>query len=116
MDDFALLVDLHGEGERRGPAGNEETRLAVTLSGLRGERGQKIADMGQETPHLNRCIRPGNGIGGIVPKAAPFLSSAAGVAKVIIEPQPSIHGLAARIRYPKILGPKSRCQELLWRA
>lgn len=46
MDDLALLFDLHGDGDRQGPGGDEETLLALTLSGLRGERGLKIADIG----------------------------------------------------------------------
>ena len=46
MNELKLLFDLHGDGERQGPGGEEETRLAVTLSGLRGERELKIADIG----------------------------------------------------------------------
>ena len=46
MDDLELLFDLHGGGERQGPGGEDETRLAITLSGLRGQRGLKIADIG----------------------------------------------------------------------
>lgn len=46
MSDLDLLVDLHRAGERLGPGGDEETRLSVTLSGLRGARGLKIADIG----------------------------------------------------------------------
>jgi SAM-dependent methyltransferase len=46
MDDFELLVDLHRGGRRQGPGGDEATRLAITLSGLRGARDLKIADIG----------------------------------------------------------------------
>lgn len=46
MDDMQLLVDLHKDATRQGPGGDRETRLAVTLSGLTGKRGLKIADIG----------------------------------------------------------------------
>ena len=46
MDDLDLLSDLHRNGERQGPGGEDETRLAVTLSGLGGAKGLKIADIG----------------------------------------------------------------------
>ena len=46
MDDLSLLVDLHREGQRQGPGGGDETRLAITLSGLSGRTGLKIADIG----------------------------------------------------------------------
>ena len=46
MDDLSLLVDLHREGKRQGPGGDDETRLAITLSGLSGRTGLKIADIG----------------------------------------------------------------------
>lgn len=46
MDDFSPLVDLHREGQRQGPGGDDETRLAITLSGLSGRTGLKIADIG----------------------------------------------------------------------
>lgn len=46
MDDLRLLIDLHREGLRQGPGGDDETRLAVTLSGLRGRQDLKIADIG----------------------------------------------------------------------
>ena len=46
MDDLSLLVDLHREGQRQGPGGDDETRLAITLSGLSGRRGLKIVDIG----------------------------------------------------------------------
>ncbi|MEE4381157.1 MAG: class I SAM-dependent methyltransferase, partial [Pseudomonadales bacterium] len=37
---------LHREGQRQGPGGDDETRLAITLSGLSGRTGLKIADIG----------------------------------------------------------------------
>lgn len=46
MDDLSLLVDLHRDGKRQGPGGDDETRLAITLSGLSGRKGLKIADIG----------------------------------------------------------------------
>ena len=46
VDDLRLLVDLHRDGPRQGPGGDGETQLAVTLSGLRGRQGLKIADIG----------------------------------------------------------------------
>lgn len=46
MDDMQLLIDLHKDGMRQGPGGAAETRLAVTLSGLRGQRHLRIADIG----------------------------------------------------------------------
>lgn len=46
MDDLSLLVDLHRDGKRQGPGGDDETRLAITLSGLSARNGLKIADIG----------------------------------------------------------------------
>lgn len=46
MDNLDLLIDLHRNAERQGPGGPDETRLALTLSGLRGSRDLKIADIG----------------------------------------------------------------------
>jgi len=46
MDDLQLLVDLHVDGPRQGPGGDDETRLAVALSGLKGRVGLEIADIG----------------------------------------------------------------------
>lgn len=46
MEHLSLIVDLHRHGERQGPGGEEETRLAITLSGLSGRSGLKIADIG----------------------------------------------------------------------
>lgn len=46
MDGFELLTDLHGGGARQGPGGDDETRRAVDLSGLRGRHGLEIADVG----------------------------------------------------------------------
>jgi cyclopropane fatty-acyl-phospholipid synthase-like methyltransferase len=46
MDDVALLVDLHREAARQGPGGEDETRLAVALSGLKGARDLRVADIG----------------------------------------------------------------------
>jgi len=46
VDDLQLLIDLHRDGRRQGPGGDDETRLAVTLSGLQGVADLKIADIG----------------------------------------------------------------------
>jgi len=46
MDDLQLLIDLHKDGPRQGPGGDDETRLAVALSGLKGRAGLDIADIG----------------------------------------------------------------------
>ncbi|MGA1075560.1 MAG: class I SAM-dependent methyltransferase [Ilumatobacteraceae bacterium] len=46
MDGFELLVDLHLDGTRQGPGGDDETRRAVDLSGLRDARDLRIADIG----------------------------------------------------------------------
>jgi len=46
LDDLSLLVDLHRDGKRQGPGGDDETRLAITLSGLSGRTGLKVADIG----------------------------------------------------------------------
>lgn len=41
-----LLAELHRDAARQGPGGDDETRLALTLSGLRGRSGLSIADIG----------------------------------------------------------------------
>ncbi|MEL6270799.1 MAG: class I SAM-dependent methyltransferase [Chloroflexota bacterium] len=46
MDDLQLLIDLHKGGVRQGPGGDAETRLAITLAGLRGKTDLQIADVG----------------------------------------------------------------------
>lgn len=46
MSDLQLLVDLHRDGQRQGPGGVDETRLAVTLSGLRNAQDLRVADIG----------------------------------------------------------------------
>ena len=46
MDDLDLLVDLHRNAKRQGPGGDDETRQAIALSGLRPRKGLKIADIG----------------------------------------------------------------------
>lgn len=43
---LSLLIDLHGDGDRQGPGGNEQTALAVALSGLSGKANLHIADIG----------------------------------------------------------------------
>ena len=46
MDEMQLLIDLHKDAVRQGPGGDDETRLAVTLSRLKGKPDLKIADIG----------------------------------------------------------------------
>ena len=46
MDDLRLLIDLHRDGDRQGPGGDAETRLAIALSGLQGARALRVADIG----------------------------------------------------------------------
>ncbi len=46
MDDLALVIDLHRDGARQGPGGDEETRLAIRLSGLKPGENLRIADLG----------------------------------------------------------------------
>ena len=46
MDEFALLADLHRDGPRQGPGGDDETRLAIALSGLEAGKELEIADIG----------------------------------------------------------------------
>jgi len=46
VDELQLLIDLHCEGLRQGPGGDEETRLAVELSGLRAAANLRVADIG----------------------------------------------------------------------
>lgn len=46
MDELQLLIDLHKDGLRQGPGGEDETRLAIRLSELKGVANLKIADIG----------------------------------------------------------------------
>ncbi|MEE4293589.1 MAG: class I SAM-dependent methyltransferase [Xanthomonadales bacterium] len=46
MDELQLLIDLHRDGVRQGPGGDRETRLSITLSGLKKKQGLKVADIG----------------------------------------------------------------------
>ncbi|MEO1060351.1 MAG: class I SAM-dependent methyltransferase [Actinomycetota bacterium] len=46
MDDLALLIDLHLDGERQGPGSDETTRRAVELAGIAEGRDLRIADLG----------------------------------------------------------------------
>ncbi len=46
MDDLQLLLDLHRSNPRQGPGGDDETRLAITLSGLAAKSNLRIADIG----------------------------------------------------------------------
>jgi len=46
MDDLDLLLDLHRDGARQGPGGDDETRRAIALSGLCAAGDLRIADIG----------------------------------------------------------------------
>ncbi|MEO0439680.1 MAG: methyltransferase domain-containing protein [Pseudomonadota bacterium] len=46
MTELDLIVDLHKDGHRQGPGGDDETQLAVALSGLKDKPNLKIADIG----------------------------------------------------------------------
>jgi SAM-dependent methyltransferase len=46
MDELRLLLDLHQDGPRQGPGGEDETRLAIVLSGLKEGINLKVADIG----------------------------------------------------------------------
>ncbi len=56
MDDLKLLVDLHREGARQGPGSDAATRRALDLSGLRGQAGLRVADIGCGTGAATRVI------------------------------------------------------------
>lgn len=56
MDELTLLTALHQDNERQGPGGDDETRLAITLAGLRGRRGLRIADIGCGTGASARVL------------------------------------------------------------
>jgi SAM-dependent methyltransferase len=46
MDDLRFLIDLHSAGLRQGPGGDEETRLAIELAGLKAAANLKVAEIG----------------------------------------------------------------------
>jgi len=46
MDYLQLLLDLHKDGNRQGPGGADQTRLAIMLSGLKGTANLQVADIG----------------------------------------------------------------------
>jgi SAM-dependent methyltransferase len=56
MDELTLLTALHAPGDRQGPGGDAETRLAITLSGLRQQQGLRIADIGCGTGASTRVL------------------------------------------------------------
>jgi SAM-dependent methyltransferase len=58
MDELTIemLTALHRPGDRQGPGGDDETRLAVQLSGLKGRRGLRIADIGCGTGASTRVL------------------------------------------------------------
>lgn len=56
MDELSLLAALHETGERQGPGGDDETRLAIGLAGLRHRQGLRIADLGCGTGASTRVL------------------------------------------------------------
>lgn len=46
MASLQLLIDLHKDAIRQGPGGDEQTRMAITLSGLQKSENLRIADIG----------------------------------------------------------------------
>lgn len=46
MEDLQLLVQLHLDADRQGPGGDEQTRRAIDLSGLKDRHGLRVADIG----------------------------------------------------------------------
>jgi SAM-dependent methyltransferase len=56
MDMLALLVDLHKHNKRQGPGGDDETRLAIRLSGLQSAQNLRIADIGCGTCAQTRVL------------------------------------------------------------
>lgn len=56
MDDLALLGDLFRGTARQGPGGDEQTRLAIALSGLADGRNLSIADIGCGTGSSARVL------------------------------------------------------------
>ena len=46
MDDFALLIDLHKNGDRQGPGGDAQTELALRLAGVDRNAMLKVIDIG----------------------------------------------------------------------
>lgn len=58
MDEIARLSDLHQRQKRQGPGGEAETRLALSLSGLAGRTGLRIADI-LTAVRESRAVRTG---------------------------------------------------------
>jgi SAM-dependent methyltransferase len=46
VDDFSLLIDLHGGTERQGPGGSAETRMALELANLDTQTPLRVLDIG----------------------------------------------------------------------
>jgi len=56
LDELALLVDLHRDGARQGPGGDEATQFAIALSGLGDLKGLNNADIGCGTGALTSVL------------------------------------------------------------
>lgn len=46
MENLTLLIDLHLEADRQGPGDATQTRRAIELAGLSGQRNLRLADIG----------------------------------------------------------------------
>lgn len=58
MDEIARLSDLYQRQKRQGPGGEAETRPALSLSGLAGRTGLRIADI-LTAVRESRAVRTG---------------------------------------------------------
>lgn len=56
MDDLDLLIDLHRSAQRQGPGSDDATRQALALSGLHGQPGLRVADIGCGTGASTRIL------------------------------------------------------------
>jgi SAM-dependent methyltransferase len=53
---ISLMVDLHRDGERQGPGGEEQTSIALKLSGIDPESSIEVADVGCGTGASTRVL------------------------------------------------------------
>lgn len=56
MDEMELLIDWHRDGERQGPGGDEQTRLALALTGAELGSIRRVADIGCGTGASTRVL------------------------------------------------------------
>ena len=55
LDELSLLVDLHRDGKRQGPGGDDETRLDVALEALQEAWRAKRASMDELWHYATLC-------------------------------------------------------------